>query len=229
MGRCWWALVIGFTSAIIGAIFDIRQDLNIPFWVWPAVAVLALIIAQFMAFHRVRIARDKLQEQLDTRPSIEVSIANSIRDCYLDVKNSGAVGEFKAQVKIMSGAEQALGLPQIYSAYWVAAAGHVAQIMREHVDKIRIASIETTHVLMKLRLYFYDVANSRVNWVDSSSWTPTQGNQIVRPEFVLRVTISSRPSLREGTFIRCYKLSLNGLEELPHLNLTSKPLIEKQS
>jgi len=55
-------MAIGFLGGATGQIMNIWQDLTIPFWVWIALAVFSLVIAQFLAFHRVRIQRDKALE-----------------------------------------------------------------------------------------------------------------------------------------------------------------------
>jgi len=75
---------------------------------------------------------------------------------------------------------------------------------------------------MYLHLHYYDLANNKKDYKSSTSYNvgaklvSENGTEkpLTKPEFVLLVIISSGPSLREGSFIRKYKLGLDGLEEL---------------
>lgn len=50
----WWVVAMGFGFGIIGTILDIWQELAIPIWVWVAIGLGGLSIAQFLAFHKLR-------------------------------------------------------------------------------------------------------------------------------------------------------------------------------
>jgi hypothetical protein len=54
----WWALV-GLVGTVIGlgALF-VSGGITLPVWLGLLVAVLCLLTAQFLAFHRVRVQRD---------------------------------------------------------------------------------------------------------------------------------------------------------------------------
>jgi len=49
----WRALVISLVG-IIGIIINIWQELAVPIWVWVAIIIVGLFIAQFLAFHKLR-------------------------------------------------------------------------------------------------------------------------------------------------------------------------------
>lgn len=157
------------------------------------------------------------------KPSIEVRPANDLHDYYLEVKNIGSTGTFEAQVELVKGKSYVFGLPQMYSACWDKTNNNKTQIMKGHKDKLKIATLEIpARVLsMSLRFYYYSSYYFEGSYVegirysDSTSWIPGS-NQVVVPEFTLRITISSEPSLKEGSFVRNYKLSSSGLEELPN-------------
>lgn len=53
----WWAVAISGIGGLIG-LLDIITPLVMPAWVWMGIAVLGLVIAQFLAFHVIREARD---------------------------------------------------------------------------------------------------------------------------------------------------------------------------
>ena len=61
--------MVSLGAAILGLILFIFKGLTVPSWVLIPLALLGLFIAQFLAFHRVRVDRDKLHEQLDDKRS----------------------------------------------------------------------------------------------------------------------------------------------------------------
>lgn len=61
-------MIIGIAIPAIDCIFKLSEQAPIiPNWVWWVMGILGLPIAQFLAFHKVRIKRDELQKQLDNR------------------------------------------------------------------------------------------------------------------------------------------------------------------
>ncbi|HXG35599.1 MAG TPA: hypothetical protein VNL15_01375 [Dehalococcoidia bacterium] len=50
----------------IGILFTVRQDLEVPWWIWPIPAMTALCFAQFMAFHEMTVSRQKVRDQLES-------------------------------------------------------------------------------------------------------------------------------------------------------------------
>lgn len=66
----WWAVVPMLVASIAGIILDIaqsaqRHDPLLPLWAWILIGVSGIPIAQFLAFHKVRVQRDERQAQLD--------------------------------------------------------------------------------------------------------------------------------------------------------------------
>jgi hypothetical protein len=57
--RAWWQLAIGLAGGAFAVVSAFRSGLVVPTWVGAVVAAAALIVAQFLAFHRVRLARDR--------------------------------------------------------------------------------------------------------------------------------------------------------------------------
>ena len=54
--RWWWIMVIGIVVPITDYIFQLSEKVSvIPSWVWWAMGILGLTIAQFLAFHKMRI------------------------------------------------------------------------------------------------------------------------------------------------------------------------------
>jgi len=59
VGKAWWALFVGSVLGVIGGTGLIwHVDLKFPLWLWFLAAVVCLSVAQFLAFHRVRVERD---------------------------------------------------------------------------------------------------------------------------------------------------------------------------
>jgi hypothetical protein len=215
LGHWVWVVILEVLGSAVGAYLDISNTLSIPIWLWLTFLLLGLIIAPFLAFHKIRKERDVLQEKLDNNPFIEVEPHKDFDDYYLKVHNIGGYAQFEAQVKVTNGVTSASGLPALYTACWRHAQGRQAQIMCGLIDEIKIASTQYHPIgLMHFRLYFFDTKSEQIRSVDSTSWIPGS-NQVVKPEFIFQVTISSLPSLKEKVFVRNYKLDSQGLKELP--------------
>ena len=83
--------------AIIGAITRFTEY-NPPLWVWILIVGIGLLIAVFLAFHRIREELDKLK---DTLPSITVTSDPEGSWVRLNVQNHGGEAEFRAKAQIV--------------------------------------------------------------------------------------------------------------------------------
>lgn len=69
----WVVILIFVINAVCfaidaaGIVLQLKIQLTIPIQVWVAVALVSLVIAQFLAFHGLREQRDKLKKQLDDK------------------------------------------------------------------------------------------------------------------------------------------------------------------
>jgi hypothetical protein len=230
----WWDMVsilltaIPFIAGIIAFIIWGRHiEPPLPTWIisLTSAGAILFIILSFLAFDRVRIERDKAREESENRelkinpPSIIVKPKTEQDIYYLEVTNIGETAEFECQIEII---EDNTGnrKGQLYLGYWQIGTSSKPTIM--NTDRIRIASKETeipprgsqaiVDLLMELHLYYYDkrLMHQPPFW-RSTVWT---GEGIIKPEYRLRITITSIPSMREGKFIRDYRLDLSGLTEL---------------
>ena len=65
----WWSLVIGVAAGVMWAVESIAKyrgiDWNWPSWVFPAVFVSGVVLAQFLAFRDMRKERDGAMALLD--------------------------------------------------------------------------------------------------------------------------------------------------------------------
>ena len=55
--------MISIAGGTIGTVLSIQRDLDIPIWVWVVIVLVGLFVAQFLAFHKVRVQRDALQDK----------------------------------------------------------------------------------------------------------------------------------------------------------------------
>ncbi len=58
---------MGGIASVVGLIVGNIRGLAIPIWVWVVIGLPGLLIAQFMAFHNLKLQRDKLESQLDDK------------------------------------------------------------------------------------------------------------------------------------------------------------------
>ena len=67
----WWYLLLAFIIGdVLGIVTIISPIKHVSGWVWITIGIVALLIAQFMAFHTVRVERDKFKSQLVAKPSL---------------------------------------------------------------------------------------------------------------------------------------------------------------
>jgi hypothetical protein len=64
--KWWWAIVVGIILSVIGAYLSSQFGSGrfIPFWGWPVISVLGIVVAQFLVFHELRKERDYLAERV---------------------------------------------------------------------------------------------------------------------------------------------------------------------
>jgi hypothetical protein len=65
--KLWWVVVVGGILSAVGVVLNIVQGLTIPAWLLVVIGLMGLFVAQFLAFHRVKLDRDHLQARLDDK------------------------------------------------------------------------------------------------------------------------------------------------------------------
>ena len=62
LGNWLWVILIGIFVGGIGAYLNISGKISVPIWVWLIVLAVALLVAPFKAFNKIRSQRDELRE-----------------------------------------------------------------------------------------------------------------------------------------------------------------------
>lgn len=170
-----------------------------------------------------------LQRQNKEKPTIEELKCIKENDSYyLEMKNKGGVGNFSAQIKVLEDNNNRLTGSTLVG-YWVLGKNHdESEIKHDHVDRIKIGHLEIDNgVLVGISLdHCITPSNNRLASL-SLRWTKPQINQsykdipsrfslIVLPQiYKLRIVISSKPDLDEGSFTKDFLWNSNaGLIEL---------------
>ena len=187
--------------------------------------------ARTIAFHEIPGLLDRIEDQArtiitdklnraDSVPSIEVTSHKNVEDYYLEVKNNGKVADFEAQIEVIRD-DTGYTKDKSYWGYWEF--GHGSKASIGNIDRIKIA-----HLHMMQPPEGTPAESNFAAWLDlyyceqsgvgpPSLWKSTAitGNDgELQPEYVLKVTITSNPPLREGKFIRQYRLNFEGLSEI---------------
>lgn len=218
-------MLIDILSGVAGAYLDVSGTWGFPTWLWILFLIIGLLLAPFLAFHKVRLKSEEIRIELDKlkneRPKIETIIRHQNDDFNIEVLNEGEDAECEAQIEVFDGKGFVLSLPQNYSAYWEKTKNDKTKLKKGQRDWLKIASLEINHraLIMSYRLHYYEIMHfenstfPRIAYAGSTSWIP--GNtQIVKPCISLRITISTNPSMIAGAFVRSYQLSDNGLVEI---------------
>lgn len=88
LGRWGWVVVADIILTGAGAYLDLSSGI-IPTWVWITLGLLALIIAPFVAFHKLRVQRDKLKAEKDSKES-KVELTDFNRELEYRVMEKGS-------------------------------------------------------------------------------------------------------------------------------------------
>ena len=162
---------------------------------------------------------NKVQELEDQKPRITVEPLAYPDDEYalLRVTNNGEKGDFSVQITLLSELRNGIWivfneLIHRYFGVWQSSNTNKIEILNGHSDNIRIAHL-TLDDGQTLELLQYDLQLNCVSrkywhkWVVSSEYTP-------QPEYRVRVNISSFPSLKGGSWIKDYLVTLNTIEPI---------------
>ena len=70
VGRSWWG-IIGFFIELVGIISGASgNNILLPYWVLASIGIIALIVAQFLAYHKVRTQRDEARSEVGSAISV---------------------------------------------------------------------------------------------------------------------------------------------------------------
>ncbi len=218
-------------AIVFGAIAVINLLLSplssVAFWgfTWGQVIGVVFVLSVFWAIIQLNVEVSRLQNK---KPKLKVTvpgwIGNPDNFC-INVENVGEVGIIQAYIEIIEGEQFAQYNIRDYYAYWKNGKGIETEILKGRADRVLIARINSNppnHDIQHFTLYFYDTNSDRKACAASCSWGLPE---TIEPEFTLKVSISSKPSLREGAVSHYYKLTPSrGLFEIekPH-NLVNTP------
>jgi hypothetical protein len=207
MGKWIIARLVGGMIILVvtatGYALDVSEVTNIGAKWWP---LITLIVGIFLVGWVVFDLQRRINILLGSRPTIHIEIVKEHHTYYLKVHNEGEKGAWQ--------------LP-FYNGHWRLANNSEAQIMKDQSDMIKVAeSIMSSKGFAHLRIFFHDESAKSERYIDTSShWIGAyvedeNGNKepLTKWEYKLHVTVSSSPSLREGTYDSYYKLNVDRLE-----------------
>lgn len=211
---------MGVVGAIVGVIQDVSGGVHVPVWVWVLLGFSSLSIAQFFAFNKVRTERDEKRRELreleESRPSIHVEVINDRLDrMLLEVTNLGEHGDFEAQIEMLEGHGCIHGMERptlpTYTGCWELGVGPKASLAQGHSDRLLIGKLEVNPQLLSagFHMYFYDGRAACAKDFGTTSWLLV-GKGTVAARFMLRITISSTPSMKQGPFVKTYVVDGEG-------------------
>ena len=159
----------------------------------------------------------KINTYEDAKPSIKVQPIKMDEKYYIEVANIGESAEFEAQVDIVDGYDKSSFISPRYTAWWRSSSGKTTKLKKGQKDQILIAYIDVLSLhprpALAYCLYYYSPdADMSVDCMHSRSWDP-EHEHTINPHFLLRLNISSDPSLKGGTFSKTYLLDSKGLSE----------------
>jgi hypothetical protein len=189
-------------------------------WIW--IAFISFLFFVYIVGQGWYVSETNFRKLANSRPSVKtIKEIDEKNYYYLEIKNEGCTGEFTAQIEVI---EDTTGRykGKLYMGYWVFDALHYrSEIQRNHSDRLRIAHCHDQNI-NDIHLDYYDPQSNCLACLPFSWENPTTGldNPIVRtlvsrrplPECVIKVIISSKPDLQEGSIERQYKLNVSELQ-----------------
>ena len=213
-------MILDLFFGALGAYLDVSGDGPIPLWLWFPALFAGLGVAPFIAFNRVRAEREQARQELcelqESRPSIQVEVVNDRLDrMLLEVTNLGEHGDFEAQIEMLEGREFIHGIERptlpIYTGCWELGLGAKASLAQGHSDRLMIGKLEVHAPLWtaEFYMYFYDARAGGAKHFGTTSWLLV-GKGTVAARFMLRITISSTPRMKQGPFVKTYVVDGEG-------------------
>lgn len=180
-----------------------------------------ILLFVFIIYWIIHDLYKRIEELEDAKPTIVVTIpAEENHTNHLEVKNNGAVGKFSAQIEILEDNNNQFQGTSTLQGYWTLGADHgEAKIKQGHIDKLAIIDRvydRNGNLVGAEPVYYYTGSdNTRGTLRSRSTATPLNPNYIniggrinviAWPRILkFKVTISSEPDLREGSFIQDYQ------------------------
>lgn len=62
LGIWGWVVLVDIISSAVGGYLDVSGTVNVPAWLWFGLLIIGLIVAPFIAFHKIRIQRDNISK-----------------------------------------------------------------------------------------------------------------------------------------------------------------------
>jgi hypothetical protein len=204
------ALSIGFIALNINA--------NIP-WIW--IALISFLVFVGIVGQGWYVSEKNYRKLENAKPTVgDIREVDEEYQYYLEIENVGSTGEFTAQIKIM---EDATGRyrDKVYVGYWVFdTRHHRSEIQTNHSDRLQIAHCHDRNI-NNIHLDYYDTQSNCLaclpfDWKDPITVGDSPFVSKIKasrrpPQCRIRVVISSKPDLREGSIVREYKLDVREL------------------
>ena len=82
LGHWGWVVAIDVAYSVAGFVLDVSGATNFPTEAWLIPLIVALVVAPFIAFHKLKLKRDALQDTLDIRRRRK-EIADKLAEFYI--------------------------------------------------------------------------------------------------------------------------------------------------
>jgi hypothetical protein len=225
-----FGIIIFSVITAVSLLFSISGTRSIfPNINFPLIAFIAFILFVVVIGLRYRELSQNSKYNGDIHPSVIITPLVEKDDFYLEVQNTGDIAAtFVAALKITSKQpkENISQYLKEYTGSWKLANARESKIMKGQSDKLRIAELQTTNfpiVSIHLRAYIFENEYKVTKQIALQSYFPLavvthadgKSGPMDRPEYMLEVSFSSDPSLKEAPLKKHYILSISGLEEIP--------------
>ena len=204
-------LFVGFVtiagSALLGAAFP-----KFPDWVTWALAALVVV---YGLLHGSWLENQRLQKELDeernARPRIDCSIWEQAGLWLLKVTNSGSDAEFQCWIDVLR-LNVGSTVPR-YQGWWRRQQSATSEIRCAGDDWVIIGSRQVDSLPGLIRWSLWGVGGTAGGGpiYEYNHFSASGGN--AAPNAELRVTVSGKPQMFGGPWVRQYRFDINGLHE----------------
>jgi hypothetical protein len=196
---------------------------------FPLIAFISFILFVVVVGFRYRELTQEAKNSLHIQPTVDIRPVIEKDNFYLEVLNTGDIAAtFAATLKITSKQPREVISQDLkeFTGSWKLANDRQTKIMKGQLDKLRVAELQTTNfpiVAIHLRAYIFENEYKVTKEIALQSYFPLavvthadgKAGPMARPEYLLEVSFSSDPSMKECPLKKTYTLSISGLEEIP--------------
>jgi hypothetical protein len=220
-GRWAWWLVVGVIMVLVDLYLRATHQASMPSRAWVALGFIVLILVPFIVFHKSRLERDGLRQEIarliaesGRRPKVVTHASSE----DIVVQNQGAKASFRAEIRVLEQWNfEAVPVGLVLPGFWRNSLKSETEIFNGQEDRLYLRSLSQTPapggaVTGSLNLHYFNRQGHNLDKFPQAFMLYSD-DPPVNTGLLIQVTISSTPEMTDGPVVRTYRLTREGLYE----------------